>query len=128
MSIEQALADLTAAIDVNTVALRKAAAPVAAPLAPDAPAAGTGKPGRPKKSAETAAAAAGPSAKDAADAVLGLANDKDYGRDYAVKVLAEFGVQRLSDLKPDRYAEAIAAVAKIRATAKQAPADTDSLV
>lgn len=103
------------------------------PASPAQPAEAPVKATRAKKtesaSSEPAAAAVAPAevtvtAKQVADAILQLAADK--GREAAVAVLAKFKAQRVSDLKPALYQEALKAATD--AMAGVAEPASDSLV
>jgi hypothetical protein len=48
-----------------------------------------------------------------ADAIIDLANN--HSRDAAVKILSDAGVKRVPELKPEQYADVLAAVAKAKA-------------
>jgi hypothetical protein len=60
--------------------------------------------------ASTDAAAPAPTYQDAAAAVTNLAKTK--GRDAAVAVLTKFGAAKLPDVKPEQFADVIAACAE----------------
>jgi hypothetical protein len=118
MSIEQASKDFAAALLnlATAVAGSIQAVPANAPAK------------APKEPKKTAAAAEtpkveGPSAKQVADAVLALA---EKNRDTAVAILGKFKANRVSELKPESYAE----VLKLVADASAAPVlvANDSLV
>lgn len=142
MSIEKALADLTAAVDRNTAALsaggatpktskkQTAETPLAAP--PAAAAAAPAATSTPPVAPVAAAAAATVPFKNVADALVLLAETKNAdgttNRDAAVALLADFGAKNVPGLKPEQYADFIAkATAKAKsiadgATAPAAPA------
>lgn len=124
MSLEQALADNTAA--VKALHAHLAGAPAATPLSAkldkvEAKIAETAKPA-PKTEPKKTAAAPAPKA-DAVDyekvraAVLALCAAK--GKPAGLAVLAEFGVEKATELKAEQYAEALAALE----AALAAPAD-----
>lgn len=119
MSLEVALQENTAAIHKLIVAL--ANAPL--PIGQTDPAVKTNKPAAAKESApkaaqpeapmqaqpapETKPAAAEATVEDARKAVLALSKTK--GRDAAVAVLTTFGADKVPALKPEQFAEFVAA-------------------
>ncbi len=98
----------------------------ASPAQPAQPAEAPAKATRAKKteSASSEPAEVTVTAKQVADAILQLAADK--GREAAVAVLAKFKAQRVSDLKPAQYQEALKAATD--AMAGVAEPASDSLV
>lgn len=65
------------------------------------------------KAEPSAASADAPTYQDAAAAITKLSRAK--GRDAAVAVLASFGAAKLPDVKPEQFADVIAAAAKAEA-------------
>lgn len=78
--------------------------------APTQPTAEAGAAAAPEKKDEPSAQAATPNYQATADAVTKLAREK--GRDAAVAVLKEFGAAKLPDVKPEQFADVIAACQK----------------
>lgn len=131
MSIDKAFADLTAALNATTAAIlgmtQAKGTPTSAPTEP--------KPE--KKKTEPKPAAAKPETKtlteqgnallpDVKKAILALA-ERD-GRDAAVAILKDFGVEKVPELKPTQLENFLKAVnAKLAATPAEEP-ETDSLV
>ena len=116
MSLEQTITENTAAIKNLTAALE---AHVAASLAkstpaPDATPPSTDKPAeRAPKDTKPAAKSAKPAAEVEFKDIEApfIAYVKKAGREPAVTLLGELGVKRLSELKPEQYAKALAAIA-----------------
>lgn len=119
MSLEQASQNFAAALLLLATEVAKSIQ-VAQPAADP-------KPKKEKAKTEDKAPAQvveGPSAKQVADAVLDLANNKS--RDVAVAILTKFKAGRVSELKPENYAEVLQLVAA--ASAAPAVLANDSLV
>jgi len=111
MSLEQAIAELTAAVKANTAALgagSKGATPTASPKAA-APVAG--KPAASKPAAKPAAAAKPVPANDdylpVKEKILELGAIPGTGRAAVAEILKQFGVARGPDLSSDQYEEAL---------------------
>lgn len=137
MSLEQALADNTAALRENTAVaqatLKALTAAASTQVAPGPqPAADPPKPARGKaKTAPVEAPTAAPAApavnaKTVADAVVDIANT--VGRDAAVALLREFGAERASGLKPEHYAAVLERAAALKAPQPAGGESSDSLV
>ncbi len=148
MSLEERMAELTAALDRNTAALTGGAAPAATPIKPArakpaaAPAAAPAAPAQTAAPVAAAPAVAPATArtptldtappvtpaqiKAAGDDLSLLANELGQ-RDVAVAILAEFGVQKMTAMPPGNIPEfhnrIKAAIAKV-----QGPAAAPSLV
>lgn len=135
MSLEERMAELTAALNANTAALTGGAAPakvgrpakavvpaaasvapavVAAPAAPVAPPAAARQP-----TADTSAPVSPAQIKAAGDDLTVLANELG-ARDKAVAILAEFGVQKMTAMPPanipEFHARVKAAIAALQPT------------
>lgn len=140
MSLEERMAELTAALNANTAALTggNAATPIkparaaaakpaaAAPAPAPAPAAPAAAPATARlPTADTAAAVTPAQIKAAGDDLSLLANELQ-ARDTAVAILAEFGVQKMTAMPPANIPEFHA---KIKAAiAKLQPAASPSLI
>lgn len=109
MSIEQAMADLTAALRENTAALSGAAKSSKKSTAKEETA-------NPTQTATTATAAvtstpsqtsapASVTLKEAADVFLKVA---EMNRDTAVSIIGKYGASKLSEVKPDKLAAVLA--------------------
>ena len=120
MSLEQAITENTAAIKNLTAALE---AHVVASLAKSTPAPEATLPStdKPAERAPKDTKPAKPAAKSAAEVEFKdieapfIAYVKKAGRDPAIVLLGELGVKRLSELKPEQYAKALAAIEKASA-------------
>lgn len=121
MSLEAAIAQLTAAVEANTAALGGTATKPAAAKKGAAAAAAAQPAATP---AAAAAPANGPDVKACAQALMALAQSK--GRDAAVAVLAPFGVPKVTDLKPEQFAAFSMAVAAAQAAPVAQPAAAGS--
>lgn len=131
MSLEQALAANTAAIEALTAALKAgvntpAPAPAKAPAAPEKVKAATAKP----SAAETKAAAAAPIEKtvtqaDIQAAGIDLTTLADLDRAAAVGILQEFGVAKMTAAKPEQIPQIHA---KIKAKLAELQSGAQSLV
>lgn len=117
MSLEALIADLTAAIRENTAALGGAKTTKATKSAPAAAAAAA-------TAAPAAQVPAGPDVKVCATKLMALAQSK--GRDAAVGVLTQFGVAKVTDLKPESFAMFSAAVDAAAAAQVAPPAAAGS--
>lgn len=130
MSIDKAFADLTAALNATTAAILGMTQPKNAASAPAEP-----KPE--KKKTEPKATGPKPETKtlteqgnallpDVKKAILALA-ERD-GRDAAVAVLKDFGVEKVPELKPTQLENFLKAVNAKLAAAPTAEPESDSLV
>ena len=110
MSLEQAITENTAAIKNLTAALEERARVIAASFAENTPV--------PEATPPKDTKPAKPAAKSAAEVTFKdieapfIAYVKKAGRDPAIVLLGELGVKRLSELKPEQYAKALAAIEK----------------
>lgn len=143
MSLEERMAELTAALNANTAALTGGAAPAkvgrpakaAAPAAAQAPAAAVATIAAPvaapavarQPTADTSAPVSPAQIKAAGDDLTILANELG-ARDKAVAILAEFGVQKMTAMPPANIPEFHARVKAAIAALQPAPAAAPSLV
>lgn len=117
MSIEKALADLTAALVANTIALNGGAqSPVTNADVGAVAKRGPGRPSKVETGASQPVAAPAVSFAQVADALSELVNAG--GRDQGIALLAKYGAPKASVLKPDQFA---AFLADVKALSNKAP-------